>query len=50
VRSAILVSSTGFQKKLWEIPLQWLKFAGLPEDRPGTLVQPGDPRGAYDEH
>jgi hypothetical protein len=36
--------------KLWEIPLQWLKFARLPENHRGTLVQPGDPRGAYGEH
>jgi predicted alpha/beta hydrolase len=39
-----------FEKKLWEIPLQWLKFARLPQNHPGTLMQPGDPRGAYDEH
>jgi hypothetical protein len=39
-----------FEKKLWEILLRWLKFVRLPENHPGTLTQPGDPREAYDEH
>jgi predicted alpha/beta hydrolase len=38
-----------FEQKLWDIPLQWLKFARLPENHPATLLQPGDPHRADDK-
>jgi hypothetical protein len=39
-----------YNRQFPELPLWRLKFACVPENRPGALMQPCDPRGAHDEH
>jgi hypothetical protein len=47
-----VIGHFGFFHNRWfpEIPWCRLKFACVPENRPGVPVQPCDPRGAYGEH
>jgi len=36
-----------FERKLWQVPLEWLKSGRLPANCPGVLIKPG---GCSDDH